>query len=72
MEQTFTSISIFFLYSMVIVLVSGHCITFCAVSGCFSVVKNLTFAFFSPSDDNESAVKRGYLANEYDFQGMKT
>ena len=27
--------------------------------------------FYSPSDNDEQAVKRGYLANEYDFQGMK-
>ena len=27
--------------------------------------------FCSPSDNDEQAVKRGYLANEYDFQGMK-
>ena len=31
----------------------------------------LTAVFYSPSDDDEQAVKRGYLANEYDFQGMK-
>ena len=27
--------------------------------------------FYSPPDNDEQAVKRGYLANEYDFQGMK-
>jgi len=25
-----------------------------------------------PSDNDEPAAKRGYLAKEYDFQGMKT
>lgn len=40
--------------------------------GVFLLLKILPLFFFSPSDDNESAVKRGYLANEYDFQGMKT
>lgn len=34
-------------------------------------VKSLTLVFYSPSDNDEQAVKRGYLANEYDFQGMK-
>ena len=27
--------------------------------------------FYSPSDNDEQAVKRGHLADEYDFQGMK-
>ena len=31
----------------------------------------LTVVFYSPSDNDEQAVKRGYLADEYDFQGMK-
>ena len=27
--------------------------------------------FYSSSDNDEQAVKRGHLADEYDFQGMK-
>lgn len=30
------------------------------------------FSLILSPDDDEKAVKRGYLANEYDFQGMKT